>query len=359
MSTTAADNPLVHEDAVATLTVRAEGQTDARAAWQDQVQRAATDFDERTAETLTQDLLEVMRRNPDDRNSLEALVVLGLAYGRVLERHGATFANEGRRLALLLERSGEVDRARALLEELAARMPTDPNIDRDLTSILRRTGGTNVLVERYLRRAEEAVSRGRPMDAIVWLQEIVLIDKNRRDVARMIRDLRYQEKERKVRNSRRLKIAVLAVSIVAAAGAVWQREARISDAYRDVPQAREGDLPSLKARLAGIDRLIEDEHVWIGMLTAMKEKSRLEHEVELLEDQSQKRQRDLELARSQQEAEAEDARIRGLSFAERGQFDAALADFRHALELATPNWEHRARVQADVDAIEAWRKKNR
>jgi tetratricopeptide (TPR) repeat protein len=359
LSSAAADQDLLVENAVATLTgaVPTEGQPDARAVWQEQMQRAATEYDERTAEDLTRRLLDVLRRDHDDRKSLEALLVLGLAFGRVLERHNATFANEGRRLALLLERTNEIQRARALLEELAARMPADPNVERDLTSILRRTGGTGVLVEKYLRRAESAAAHGKPEDAIVWLQEIVLIDKNRRDVARMIRDLRYQEKERKALNARRLKITVLVVAVIAFAGAIWQREQRIAQEFQELPLAREGDLPALKSRLAGVDRLLDEEHGWIGMVAAVKEKGRLEREVELLEDQAQKAQHDIEVARAQREEEAEDARSRGLSFAERGQFEEALTDFRHALELSTPTWEHRARVQADVDAIEAWRKK--
>jgi len=186
----------------------------------------------------------------------------------------------------------------------------------------------------------------------------VLIDKNRRDVARMIRDLRYQEKERKTVNARRFKIVLLVIAVLAFAAAVWQREQRITQEFGEIVAAREGDLPSLKARLASIDRVLDDEHGWIGMLPAIKEKARLEHELELLDEQAQKAQREIDLARAQREEEAEDARTRGLSFAERGQFDEALADFRHALELSTPTWEHRARVQADVDAIEAWRKKS-
>jgi len=360
LNTSAAEHDLFVESAVAMLTDRdaAEAPADARTAWQEQMQRAATEYEERAAEDLTRDLLEVLRRDHDDHQSLEALLVLGLAFGRVLERHSATFATEGRRLALVLERSGEIQRARALLEELTTRMPTDPNVERDLAAILRRTGGSSVLVEKYLRRAEEAAARGKPTDAIVWLQEIVLIDKNRRDVARMIRDLRYQEKERKTVNARRFKIVLLVIAVLAFAAAVWQREQRITQEFGEIVAAREGDLPSLKARLASIDRVLDDEHGWIGMLPAIKEKARLEHEVELLDEQAQKAQREVDLERAQREEEAEDARTRGLSFAERGQFDEALADFRHALELSTPTWEHRARVQADVDAIEAWRKKS-
>jgi tetratricopeptide (TPR) repeat protein len=359
LSTTAAENALLVEDAVLTLTAAVEGDLDARSTWQAKMQRAAGEYDERTAESLTRGLLEALHRDHDDRASAEALLVLGLAFGRVLDRHRATFANEGRRLALVFERSGDVERARGLLEELTARMPADPNIERDLTAVLRRTGGTGVLVEKYLRRAEEAAARGKPTDAIVWLQEVVLIDKNRRDVARMIRDLRYQQKERKTKNRRRLKIAAYTLAVLGIAGYLVDREQRIAAAYDSFAPAREGDIVSLQARLSCIDRLIDDEHVWTGLLGATKERNRLEREIELVQNEVHKAERERELARAEIEEQAEDLRTSGLSFAEHGQFDAALADFRRALDLASPTWEHRSRVQADVDAIEAWRKKNR
>jgi tetratricopeptide (TPR) repeat protein len=359
LSSTTADKSWTVDDAVTALTAAVSGAPDARAAWQQQAQRAATDFDEKAAETLARGILDVLCRDFDDRKSLEALLVLGLAHSRVLERHRATFANEGRRLALLLERAGEADRARALLEELAARMPNDPDIDRDLTAVLRRTGGANVIVERYLRRAEEAVAGGKPMDAIMWLQEVVLIDRNRRDVARMIRDLRFQEKERKSRNVRRVKIAVVILLLTAGIAALWMRERWITEQYQALPPASDGNLASLKTRQQAIDELVDTQHVWFGMYPALQEKRHLAMQIVVLEEQAAKVAHDVAIETARLEDQAEDARTRGLAFAERGQFDAALADFHRALELASPTWEHRTRVQADIDAIEAWRKKSR
>jgi tetratricopeptide (TPR) repeat protein len=359
LSPTTVDNTWTIEDAVAALTAPVPGAPDARAAWQQQSQRAATDFDEKVAETIARGLLDVLCRDFDDRRSLEALIVLGLAHARVLERHRATFANEGRRLALLLERAGEADRARALLEELAARMPNDPDIDRDLTAVLRRTGGANVIVERYLRRAEEAVASGKPMDAIMWLQEIVLIDRNRRDVARMIRDLRFQEKERKSRASRRVKIALVVLLLVGGVVAVWMRERQIAEQFASIAPAAEANLASLKAREQAIDQLVDEQHAWLGMFPVLQDKRRLAMQIVVLEEQAAKIAHDAAIEKARLEDQAEDARTRGLAFAERGQFDSALADFHRALELSTPSWEHRARVQADIDAIEAWRKKSR
>jgi tetratricopeptide (TPR) repeat protein len=359
LSSTTADKSWTVDDAVAALTAAVSGAPDARAAWQQQAQRAATDFDEKAAETIARGLLDVLCRDFDDRKSLEALLVLGLAHARVLERHRATFANEGRRLALLFERSGEADRARALLEELAARMPNDPDIDRDLTAVLRRTGGANIIVERYLRRAEEAVASGKPMDAIMWLQEIVLIDRNRRDVARMIRDLRFQEKERKSRGMRRVKLALVVLLFVAAVVGVWMRERWVEEQYQSIVPASDGNLMALRARQSALDELIDTQRVWFGMFPALQEKRHLAMQIVVLEEQAAKVAHDDAIEKARLEDQAEDARTRGLAFAERGQFDAALADFHRALELSPPTWEHRARVQADIDAIEAWRKKSR
>ena len=48
---------------------------------------------------------------------------------------------------------------------------------------------------------------------------------------------------------------------------------------------------------------------------------------------------------------AEAARERGLMLARRGEFEAALRDFRHSLELTKHDWEHRDRVLADIGKL--------
>jgi Flp pilus assembly protein TadD len=141
--------------------------------------------------------------------------------------------------------------------------------------------------------------------------------------------------------------------------AVWMRERGITEQYASIAPAVEGNLASLKAREQAIDQLVDEQHAWMGMFPALQDKRRLAMQIVVLEEQAAKVAHDAAIEKARLEDQAEDARTRGLAFAERGQFDSALADFHRALELSTPSWEHRARVQADIDAIEAWRKKSR
>lgn len=356
MSATATPNQPFVEDLVNTLTGPVQGELNAAETLREQMKRATAEFDERSAQAAARALLDELCQDSSDVRRLEALLIMGLAHPAVLDKHRISLATEGRRLAQLLERAGQGDRARCLLELLASRIPSDSAIDHDLAGIMRRTGSTDALIERYLRRADEAAQRGKSMEAVTWLQEVVLLDRNRRDVARMIRDLRYQEKERRIKNSRQIKLAALAVVIAGLLGVVVMRETRIHAEFAGVPTAVEGDLTSMHQRLLRLEELIETNKVWIGMSSTLVERGHLRAEVGKLESEAAQKRREIEQARKQQLELAEAMRTRGAQYAQQGKFDLALADFKSSLEFATPSWEHRVRVEADVRAIEAWQK---
>jgi tetratricopeptide (TPR) repeat protein len=255
-----------------------------------------------------------------DLRRLEALLILGLAHPTILENHAISLRTEGERLAAMLEADGQTDRARCLTEVLYQHLgreersahaeesePLSPEVEAEIDS--------------YLKRADNAAALGRNQDAIRWLQEIVALDRNRRDVARMIRDLRWSEKERKRRNARRVK---LVAALVVLAGLVWAgiaRESYIGGLYKDLPAAG-GKIAGMRARLASIDELLDTHKMWVGMTP-------------------------------------ESARLRGMLLAQQGHFEEAVADLRQALELADPKWPERTQVQANIAAIEAWMKKSR
>ena len=75
-------------------------------------------------------------------------------------------------------------------------------------------------------------------------------------------------------------------------------------------------------------------------------------EIAKLEETLAREEREKERLAEQRADLAEAARERGLMLARRGDFEAALRDFRHSLELTTDDWKHRQRVLADVAAIE-------
>jgi tetratricopeptide (TPR) repeat protein len=341
---------------VNTLTGPVQGELNAAETLREQMKRAAAEFDERSAQAAARALLDELTQDSTDVRRLEALLIMGLAHPTVLDKHRIPLAQEGRRLAQLLERASQGDRARCLLELLASRIPNDSAIDHDLAGVMRRTGSTDALVERYLRRADDAAQRGKTMEAVTWLQEVVLLDRNRRDVARMIRDLRYQEKERQVRTSRQIKMVALVLVVAGLIGVAVMRESGIHADYAGLPTAAQGDLNAMSQRLVALEELIEKNIVWAGMSSALVERGHLRADVAKLEAEIAQKQRVLAEERKQQLGIAESMRIRGVQYAQQGKFDLALSDFRSALEYAAPNWEHRKRVEADVAAIEAWQK---
>ena len=348
------DSQLIVEDVVFALTGTDEAILDGERL-RSQMEQAAEEFDQRTANAFGKALLDSLCEDPGNVRLLEALMILGLAHPDVLKEHRISLAVEGRRLAVLLERSGDPERARSILELLAGNLPAEKTIDQELAGVLRRSGKTEELVERYLSRAQGCVRDGNLSEAIPWLQEILLLDRTRRDVARMIRDLRYQEAERSNRSRRRWRMLLVLLLISSAVSGLVAREISIHDDYGRLPAADGGDLTSLHQRRAGLQRLLDTNYLWVGAISAMEERDRLDGHIASFERElaAQARREAEKTAQLQEQVEA--ARIRGLMFSERGDFDRALEYFRQALERSDPDWEHRAQLEIDIAAIEAWK----
>jgi tetratricopeptide (TPR) repeat protein len=359
LSETSVDAQCIIEDVVTALTGEDGGEmtppgggySDLRA----QLERAAAEFDKRTADAFGRALLDSLTEDPGNLRQLEALIILGLAHPDVLERHRISLAVEGRRLAILLERAGEVERARSVLELLSGYMPGERTIDYELAGILRRSGNTDELVDRYLRRAERAVEDGNVSEAIPWLQEILLLDRTRRDVARMIRDLRYQAADRQTKRRRRNRMLAVVVLLSAVSTAVVGREVRIHRQYDDLPPIVKGELDTLYQRKQGLERLVANHHFWVGILSATAERDGLTQQIAECEREAARRTRAQEADARRRKEMAEGARNRGLRHSELGEFLLALTEFERALDLAGEAWESRAQVEADVAALRNWK----
>jgi len=346
------ENHLIVEDVVSAITgaVGNGGAEELRF----QMERAAAEFDKRTANAFGRALLDSLCEDPGNLRQLEALLILGLAHPDVLEHHRISLAVEGRRLAVLLERSGEPERARIVLELLSRNMPEERTIDHELAGLMRRAGHTDELVERYLHRAEQAVEDGRVGEAIPWLQEILLLDRTRRDVARMIRDLRYQDAERAAQRSRRTRVMLIVFLLSAVLTAVVAREVRLHREFAALPAVDADDAQSLYARYQAIDAFIHDHRVWAGLIGATGERGELRRRINEHELSANEREV-AENADAQQNREMADAsRMRGLMNSEQGDFAAALEDFQRALQYADADWPHRQEVERDVEALKKW-----
>jgi tetratricopeptide (TPR) repeat protein len=303
-------------------------------------------------------LLERLAEDPSSVRGLEALLLLGLAHPSLLDQNRIPLAQEGRRLAVLLERAGEVERAQTLLEVLAQRAPADRGVERELNGIMRRSGSLDRLVERHLRRAEDAIKAGRREEAVHWLREVLVLDSSRRDVARMIRDLRYEDTDKRNRWRRRLQVAALLTVFGAVGGGIVMREQRIEAEYAQLPKVHPKDVGAMRAQMQQLDDWIAKNPLWLGMFDAGRERSRLRTEIEQLEAALHEAQRIALATHAKQEIAAEAERVLGRMSAEGNDFPLALEHFQRALELAPADWKARGQVETDVTAITAWLQQN-
>ncbi len=351
MSVTVNEDRLLVDDVVAALTGPAED-VEASGSLREQMERAAEEFDRRTALAFGRALVDSLCEDPGDVRRLEALLILGLAHPHILDMYKVSLAAEGRRLCVLLESRGEEERARSLLDILAAHAPEDREIQQDLASMMRRCGEVDELIERCLARADEEVKAGHPMNAIPWLQEILLHDQTRRDVARMIRDLRFEEVEIEQRKKGRRTLAVIALVFSACLSSLFMRERSIRGDYESLPAAEAESMATLQARLAGIDGLLTKNKYWFGMFDVVAEQSDLRKQVDTLEASQAEHDREIEELAYQRRAMAESARLKALDLVNLARYEDARYQFQRSLEFSSPDWVHRERVSANIVAIQ-------
>ena len=327
------------------------GRGETRPSVAEDVRRTSREFDRGTMRGYCKVLIEHLKGAPDSVGELDSLLVLGLAYPSLMGRHKIQIAQEGRRLAHLLEGAGDTERAQQFLEVISSQLPENRSVDKDLASMLRRTGNVDRLVDRYVRRAEEAMAEGRRRDAITWLREILLLDRSRSDIARMIRDLQYEEREQRLAWRRRVRLGALLFTVVALVVGVVFRELHIQNTYETLtPQVGE-DRASLQLRLENLDRLINVNPLWLGMFQAGRERADLKKQIAELEFQAEEDALVAANALKHSLMQADAARTRGLLLLEQRDFAGAQREFARCLEVAPADWAQRARVLGDMKAI--------
>ncbi len=339
------------DEVVSCLTGPEGDSTASKESLRKQMELAAEEFETPTVQTVVQELLERLTEDPNNTRELEALLILGLAHAPVLDRYREQMITEGRRLALLLEHGDNVERSQALLEVLAARLPQERSIQHDLASLMRRTGNSDRLIERYVRHAEDGMERGSVSDAIAWLQEALVLDGTRRDVARMIRDLRFQEDQKRRRRARRLQLFGVSVGLVLMMVGVVHRERIVQEDYQRLPPASEADIAALETRLRAIDAFIASKKVWLGMFEVREERVRLVNKIDAQSARLAERDRQAKAAAEMNAALADATRTRARDLVQQKDLAGALEAFEKALELAPADWPHLERTRADAVAV--------
>jgi tetratricopeptide (TPR) repeat protein len=316
-----------------------------------QVRRLHVELGRRKASAFLQKLMNSLSENPDELIQLEALVLLGFAHPDVARKHHIALATEGRRLGVLLEKAGRVERAKEIFELLCDHSPTDRTLEIELAGVMRRSGANEALIERYMERAEEHMAKGESKQALPWLQEVLALDRTRKDVSEMIRDARHDQHHRLTSSRSNRRFALVFLLVLGSAAAVGYRERDLHQSYMSIPAPDLTDVSSLSARRASLALFQEEHPYWLG-------KSRVENEIKdlttrqqamLLEAAELKR----ELARKleEQTAEADNFRRLGLQSSDLGDFSQARIHFEAALQVAPEGWPHVDVLAKDVQAI--------
>ena len=342
-------NTLIVRDAIALVLGEAVGGADLEAHLRARV-AAARSLDE----SQVRDCLEVVAPDAGEDAQPEVLAtafVLAAAHPRASAAHQLNAAVVGRRLSAAYERADDVDSAFAALRIASELVPRNAGLERAMASLMRRKGMVQELVERYLERAQQLLDEGEHAEAIPWLREVLALDRSRKDVARMIRDLRFDEVSSVKSRRRRIRIAGVALVLSLAASVGVLRELRLRADFESLPEAVPGNLATLSARLAAVEAFVAANPVWHGALDVLQERADLRVQIERVAEEEAVKAKRVDFDREQRNMMADGAVILARRHAEVGDFAAALQEFRRALSLSSESWSQRERTQRDVEAL--------
>ncbi len=188
---------------------------------------AASDFAGAAAK-----LLEVRQLVPTQLRARERLVEITL--GTKIDLPGFDPMAEGKSLVDLLIEFGDIARVRALLERLLLVEPNDPDLKKALVNVHVKTGDQKRVVELYESIADDLVRQGKPLEAVGYLQKILLLDRGRADISERLRRLyEFDERSRKRRRSLAALASLFSLMVVLGA-AYWFYNQRAEEVFAGI-----------------------------------------------------------------------------------------------------------------------------
>lgn len=142
-----------------------------------------------------------------DLAARERLVEIVLDHAEI-RLSGYDALEEGKVLVELMMAAGDLPRVRAMLERLLSAHPEDLELKKVLINVHTKAGDQAKVVELYESIADTLVRQHRPLEAVGFLQKILMLDRTRSDVSEKLRTL-YALDERS--RSRRRAMAMLGV----------------------------------------------------------------------------------------------------------------------------------------------------
>ena len=182
-------------------------------------------------------LKKVVDLVPTDLEARERLVFLAISSGEEGKKLELDPVAEGRTLIEIYVEMEEFERARSVVENLLEVSPGDLELIKSLVTIHSKAGDTRRVLELYEVLAEELIRRKDLMGAIKYLQKILLIDKDRKDVSERVSQL-YQQEERVRSRKRGITALVAVILLLGALGALYTwYEMNARAAYADIDAA--------------------------------------------------------------------------------------------------------------------------
>ncbi|MFY9344912.1 MAG: PQQ-binding-like beta-propeller repeat protein [Planctomycetota bacterium] len=175
-------------------------------------------------------LFEVRQLVPTDLHARERLVELTLGAGGVAIEGFDPLA-EGKELVDLMVEFGDIQRVRGLLERLLLVEPDDPDLKKALVNVHVKAGDQKRIVELYESIANDLVRLQKPLEAVGYLQKILLIDRGRTDISERVRRL-YEFDESTRRRGRLLSVLAVTFCLLLVLGsAYWFYNERANDEF--------------------------------------------------------------------------------------------------------------------------------
>lgn len=170
------------------------------------------------AQLAAERLFEIRRTLPTALAARERLVDLAIEHDVSLPEFDAMA--EGKELVELLIEFGDIERVRSLLERLLLVAPDDLDLKKALISVHVKAGDQQRVAELYESISEDLVAQGSPLEAVGYLQKILLMDRSRSDISQRVREL-YEHDERTRRRTRSLGVLAFLFCLLVVVGAFY------------------------------------------------------------------------------------------------------------------------------------------
>ncbi|MBL8753165.1 MAG: PQQ-binding-like beta-propeller repeat protein [Planctomycetes bacterium] len=263
-------------------------------------------------------LFEVRALVPTALQARDRLVELTLGPGGV-KIQGFDPLAEGKELVDLMVEFGDVQRVRALLERLLLVAPDDPDLKKALVNVHVKAGDQKRIVELYESIADDLVRQQKPLEAVAYLQKVLLIDRSRGDVSERVRKL-YEFDERSRKRGRALGVLGVVFCVLLLLGsAYWFYNERAEEEFARIDVREMVEREDFAGATTVFDEFVAGHPLTTAVAKANAELQRVEvarQQFEARRD-SERANRERETKRLRDEYKAEWGRHRELFLAGR------------------------------------------